>query len=250
MSETIRLRPGQTLSQIAHDHGTTVDALAQANHLADPNKAKAGQQIVIPGQSQTAPAAPRAPAPQAAPQAPASSAPQPRDQAQFGGQADAHVRTPFVYQMTLERPKEACFRACTQMARSGGAEVTSPAEAMWLNAAPFGRQTPPNAARGYIDRQLDAGRPVVVGVNHPNGSNKNADGVTDHWLVVTGRGTDAQGRTYYTFHDPGTRVGQDTNPRNRLYVDAQSGRLYRPEGQGGGIQAMRYDMTAVRTNRR
>lgn len=156
---------------------------------------------------------------------------------------DVHLRVPYVSQFTLPRPRVACFRAARAMASRAGARDLGPGQAIWLRW-----QRSPAAARSYIDSQLDSGKPVIVGVNRPGGSNLNMDRRTDHWVVITGRGTDAQGRTYYTFHDPGTRGGQDSNSRNRFYVDERTGALYRPSGDGAGIQRLRYDLTAVRRN--
>ncbi|RKG98379.1 LysM peptidoglycan-binding domain-containing protein [Corallococcus carmarthensis] len=49
MSQTLSIRRGDTLSALARQHGTTVDALAKANNLKDPNKILAGQKLVVPG---------------------------------------------------------------------------------------------------------------------------------------------------------------------------------------------------------
>jgi hypothetical protein len=54
-----------------------------------------------------------------------------------------------------------------------------------------------------IDANLEAGKPVVVGVDYKAGSNGGANG-TDHWICVTGKGTDAKGRAVYFANDPGT----------------------------------------------
>ncbi|RKH76216.1 LysM peptidoglycan-binding domain-containing protein, partial [Corallococcus sp. AB045] len=43
------VRSGDTLSGIAGRHGTTVGALAKANHIANPNKIQVGQRLTIPG---------------------------------------------------------------------------------------------------------------------------------------------------------------------------------------------------------
>ena len=54
---TYTVKVGDTLSRIARTFGTTVQALANANHIADPNVIDVGQQLTIPG-----PEAPAAPA--------------------------------------------------------------------------------------------------------------------------------------------------------------------------------------------
>jgi LysM repeat protein len=53
---THTIRPGETASEIAASHGTTVGALAAANGLADADRIVAGQVLVIPGATPTAPA--------------------------------------------------------------------------------------------------------------------------------------------------------------------------------------------------
>ncbi|HYO55441.1 LysM peptidoglycan-binding domain-containing protein [Archangium sp.] len=152
----------------------------------------------------------------------------------------------------------ACFRAATAMVRGAGATVTGPrnriqvATAEGSNGVTVNRQQA-ERGRDYIDGQLAAGRPVVVGVNHRTGRNVgNADDITDHFVVVTGRGVDAQGRTYYQFHDPATRnesQGRDTHPSNRFYVDERTGGLYRP-GNSAALYAVdrRYDVAMIRPN--
>lgn len=48
VASTYVVHPGDTLSAIALRHGTTVSALAEANHLADPNLIRVGQLLSIP----------------------------------------------------------------------------------------------------------------------------------------------------------------------------------------------------------
>lgn len=43
----VRVEQGDTLSQIAHDNGTTVDAIVQANHLTNPNMIFVGDNLVL-----------------------------------------------------------------------------------------------------------------------------------------------------------------------------------------------------------
>lgn len=57
---TYTLQPGDTLGAVARRHGVSVDALARANRIADPNRVFAGQVLTIPGSSSpAASAAPR-----------------------------------------------------------------------------------------------------------------------------------------------------------------------------------------------
>jgi hypothetical protein len=53
-----------------------------------------------------------------------------------------------------------------------------------------------------INQQLDAGRPVVVGVDYKQGSRGGANG-TDHWVTLTGRGQQ-NGQSVYYANDPAT----------------------------------------------
>jgi len=46
---TYKIRPGDTLSQIAKQHNTTVDALAKANNIRNVNLIRAGATLSIPG---------------------------------------------------------------------------------------------------------------------------------------------------------------------------------------------------------
>jgi LysM repeat protein len=46
---TYTVRPGDTLFSIARAHGTTVQAIAAANNIVNPNLIYAGQQLIIPG---------------------------------------------------------------------------------------------------------------------------------------------------------------------------------------------------------
>lgn len=47
-TQTYTVRPGDTLSAIAARHGTTADAIAQANHIRDENLIDVGQVLTIP----------------------------------------------------------------------------------------------------------------------------------------------------------------------------------------------------------
>lgn len=46
---TYVVKPGDTLSSIAHTYGVTVAAIVAANNIEDPNFIKAGQELIIPG---------------------------------------------------------------------------------------------------------------------------------------------------------------------------------------------------------
>ena len=46
------LRPGDTLSQVAANHGVSVAELAEANGVGDPNRVPAGMELKIPGRAE------------------------------------------------------------------------------------------------------------------------------------------------------------------------------------------------------
>ncbi len=60
---TYVVQPGDTLYRIAQDYGTTVEAIAAANDIADPAQITAGQKLIIP----IAPVAAEPPAPPTSP---------------------------------------------------------------------------------------------------------------------------------------------------------------------------------------
>jgi RHS repeat-associated protein len=87
-----------------------------------------------------------------------------------------------------------------------------------------------NQAVDYINRELEEGRTVKIGVEYEPGVDHNSDG-TDHFVVLTGRGVDLNGMEYFTFVDNryntkdvnknlGVRKKEDpmTSTQNRLYI--------------------------------
>jgi len=55
MASSYVVRPGDTLTEIALRHGTSVHALADANHLQDPNRVRVGQLLEIPDAGRNVP---------------------------------------------------------------------------------------------------------------------------------------------------------------------------------------------------
>jgi len=148
----------------------------------------------------------------------------------------------------------ACYRATRAMARAAGVNIP-PGTGNRIQVATgedsLGRvqtnRQRTDAARGYIDSQLDAGRPVSVGVSHKN-ANYNQDGITDHFVLVTGRGVDNQGRQYYTYNDPAT-TNRQTGTSNRFYVDPNSGNLVHQGNLASGYVVDRHtEMSMVVRN--
>ncbi len=81
-------------------------------------------------------------------------------------------------------------------------------------------------AVSYINQILEAGNPVMVGVDDQDGFAKsNGDESTDHWIVIVGRGNDNKGN-YFLFYDNATGCGESgASDNNRLYYDADSGEI-------------------------
>ena len=102
-----------------------------------------------------------------------------------------------------------------------------------------------------IDRHLNAGRPIIVGVNHHVGLGYNGDLTTDHFVVITGRGYDSnKGQYYYTYIETGRSPGNtddacDTN-QNRLYYNPNTHNLQDPKA--GAKNNVIYDVSQIRPN--
>jgi predicted chitinase len=229
------IRSGDTLTAIAARFQTSVSALAKANHLSNPDRILAGQKLRVPGQADSFDSRPasRAAASHASPQPTAftSSAaargavkdddgrkfPTSRDgtpkyrqgDAQWGGRRLGH---------SSSLAAAGCAVTATAMALSKiSGKVINPGELdrymdthrgyagngiMWGQAAKAAGMGAgkPGWNINTIDKQLNAGRPVVVGVDYRLGSNGGANG-TDHWITLTGKGRQG-GKTVYYANDP------------------------------------------------
>lgn len=136
----------------------------------------------------------------------------------------------------------ACYRACIAMMKAAGFDqpaglggAIQVAKGEDANGAVVTDRAATSAATSHIDEQLAAGKPVTVGVSY-----KDADyneGFTDHFVVVTGKGVDENGRVFYTYQDPGSNEGQN----RRFFVDDKTGNLYDPDPAFGG----RFEMSMV-----
>jgi peptidoglycan hydrolase-like protein with peptidoglycan-binding domain len=151
-----------------------------------------------------------------------------------GGGPAVHVDVPWISEGP---PWTECKPTSIRMAALAGAHANE-----------NNRLTNPAQERAYIDSELNAHRPVVVGVDHQYGS-----GSKRHVVVITGRGTDDNG-TYYTFNDPGSggaAEGKDTRLQNRFRV-APDGSLFRAAvipGPGQKVVNQQYNVWSVMKNR-
>ncbi|HLL05385.1 MAG TPA: LysM peptidoglycan-binding domain-containing protein [Myxococcaceae bacterium] len=239
MSHTYSVRSGDTLSAIAQRFNTTVSKLAQTNGINNPNRILAGQKLAIPGKTHSdgfdrpagrpagRPAAPAAPAP--APAAGRAAGPvRDDDGRRFSTSRDG---TPMYRQgdsqwggrrlgSSSSLAAAGCAMTATAMAISKiSGKVINPGELdqhldrnggysgnalIWGKAAQMAGMGAAKSAWNFntINKQLDVGRPVVIGVNHKPGSNGGANG-TDHWITLTGRGREG-GKPVYYANDPAT----------------------------------------------
>lgn len=101
-------------------------------------------------------------------------------------------------------------------------------------------------ALDYIDAELEAGRPVVVGVNYKDSSydHENADGITDHFVVIKGRSGSGPGAVY-TFQDPWPLKKEDAIGE---FMREQDGRLVHSVEDKGQMLSTRYVVSMVRMN--
>lgn len=87
-----------------------------------------------------------------------------------------------------------------------------------------------------IDEELESGRPVIAGVSYrkQDGVEYN-EGITDHYVLISGRGRDAAG-PFYTFQDPAQ------GGTSKLRLDPMTGRL-----SGRGDMTGIYDVSMIQT---
>jgi peptidoglycan hydrolase-like protein with peptidoglycan-binding domain len=172
------------------------------------------------------------------------------------GNGSTQLDVPFYSQFDRNHVAEAgdtaCYRACRSMAAAVGVNVPPGtgnnrieiATGQTGNGRVITDQSRTSAGRSYIDSQLAAGKPVTIGVSHKGGTSQNSDGITDHFVLVTGKGTDAQGRAYYTYNDPST-THADKGVGNRFYVDPGTGNLIHDGANATGYVADRHTEMAM-----
>lgn len=112
-----------------------------------------------------------------------------------------------------------------------------------------------NVAQNYknaidcIDRHLEAGRPIIVGVNHTVNYKDINEGTTDHFVVIYGRGYDSgTGYYYYNYYEVGRRIeyGYDDLSNRFIYEPSEPPYFYDPESNRSDHK--RYDVIQVRPN--
>jgi RHS repeat-associated protein len=176
-----------------------------------------------------------------------------------------HLPTAHIYQFSLfpgdrAAGNRACFEAAKKQTLDGNRAALGARRPTLLGSDrviqiahledPNGRVlADPTVARqalSYIDRALEAGYRVLVGVSYIAGHDQNTDGITDHFVTIHGRGLDEVKRVFYEFTDPGSHQ----YPTGRFYVDETSGKLFRPAVEPGPLRSVHnvdYEVTQVRT---
>lgn len=100
-----------------------------------------------------------------------------------------------------------------------------------------------------IDEHLEAGRPIIVGVNYQYNRNIN-EGTTDHFVVIYGKDYDKELKcNCYLYYETGRgNVNDGFNEKlNRfIYVDSKKPSFYNP--QSNHTSKARYDVIQIRPN--
>ncbi len=222
------VRAGDTLSDIARAHGVSLQSLIAANpQIRHPDLIFVGQRINLPGSASAGAGAPAA-APPAATTQPSGASATDASGRRYATSADG---TPLFRQgdaawggrilgddSSIASAGCAMVSVAMALSKISGRTIT-PAQLdshldrnggyvgdalVWGKAASIigASASKPGWSVGTINRQIDAGRPVVIGVDYKRGSNGGSNG-TDHWITITGRGT-ANGKAVYYANDPAT----------------------------------------------
>jgi predicted chitinase/murein DD-endopeptidase MepM/ murein hydrolase activator NlpD len=222
------VRRGDTLSALAKQYNTSVDKLAKANNIKDVNTISVGQKLKLPDSFERPSSGPSKGGGDTFNQAPTASSSgragpaRDDDGRQFPTSADG---TPIFKQGDAQWGGRSlgtgssisaagCAMTSTAMAMSKiTGQVINPGELdayldknggysgnglIWGQAAKMAGlgASKPGWSMDNINKQIDAGRPVVIGVDYKAGSNGGSNG-TDHWIAVTRR----EGNTYFA-NDP------------------------------------------------
>lgn len=147
-----------------------------------------------------------------------------------------------------------CMKGCIQILAKYGIH-TSYTSIITLATQGLNQQLNILAAEYYdgvnaINRHINAGRPIIVGVSRGWSIDAgNYNEATDHFVVITGRGFDADANLYYfTYMETGCSnptVGCNTDT-NRLYIDVSVPDLVDHSPSLDGVDV--YHVTEVRVN--
>lgn len=256
-----RIQRGDTLSALAKKFNTTVEKLAQANNIADPDKIYAGASLKVPDGFDTE-RPPEAPNGEDRPVDPDRRTPSPTGPA-VDGNGRTHPTTSDGTPMFRQGDPEWGSRALGTGSSVGRAGCAMTATAMAISRISGNTVNPGELDRyldangGYsgnglnwdvaarsqgltanrpawsmdtINRNLDQGRPVVAGVDYKAGSNGGANG-TDHWVTISRRERDAQGNSVYVGVDPANGREFRMREQGGRLVGESGGKTYRTTGE-------------------
>ena len=104
-----------------------------------------------------------------------------------------------------------CFRRCKDMLNFVGYEPVDKTSKEVVQMTKYKSETQqvleiqPNIQKGIeiIDKHLERGVPITVGVDHSLDHTGNYDKTTEHWILIVGRKADEKG-IYYRYFDPQT----------------------------------------------
>jgi hypothetical protein len=168
---------------------------------------------------------------------------------------------PFIHQFdpihVLGAGQKGCFAAAETMLRAVGVKQAGPfnkyqvvTKETWSGTVPTRTIDNAELAKGlaYLDGELAAGRPVMVGVTYSSaaaegdGINEN---ITEHFVVITENVSDGN----YLFHDPATNRPSEGADR-RFYTDPTTKNLTADgiPGNEGYALGKEYVVTMIRKN--
>lgn len=103
------------------------------------------------------------------------------------------------------------------------------------------------SAIACIDKHLETGRPIIVGVNHTFGNTYN-EGTTDHFVVIYGREFDGENWNYmyYEVGKGNVMAGYNDKTNRFIYIKGKYPKFYDPASEIRNHA--RYDVIQVRPN--
>jgi hypothetical protein len=122
-----------------------------------------------------------------------------------------------------------CYQACVDIMKNFDENITVSWDS-WFLAAKNENDEDCVVKECYeeaivvLDGLITNRTPVIVGVDYKDGSS-NSDNITDHWVVIVGKGTDAKG-VYYTYYEVAKDQKEDgTSTKNNRFYFNNSGLL-------------------------
>jgi hypothetical protein len=122
-----------------------------------------------------------------------------------------------------------CFETCVDIIKKYDPEYQIPTVEIWALATKDNKIVKLHKdccadALIALDNEISSGNPVIVGVDYKkNDPAINFDKITDHWVIINGKGSDDKG-VFYTYfevaqpNNKGNNRGTSTD-RNRFYVN-------------------------------